>query len=784
MKILKIIHGYPPLYNAGSEVYSQSICDELCKSHDVLVFTREENPFRPDFSIRNQRIHESLAITLVNMPRSKDGFRHQELDARFAGIVTEFNPDVAHIGHLNHLSTGIVDVLKETSIPIVFTLHDFWLMCPRGQFLQRNFGEGKLHELCDGQEHEKCSNTCYKMLHSGYEVPWHRSMSYEMNHIIPTGKDALSDGGYWTDWVEARMDETSQIVNKVDQFIAPSKYLMQRFIKDFNVPEEKIIYLDYGFPTHYLTPSSNKTHSKKYRFGYIGTHIPAKGINLLIEAFKNLNVESELFIWGAKDQQATNALKVLAEGNNDIHFMGEYVNQNLADEVFGRVDCIVVPSIWTENSPLVIHEAQACHIPVITANVGGMAEYVDHRTNGLLFRHRDVSSLLEQMQWAAIHPDKMIGLGKRGYLYSDDGSIPNVKDHCLELEKIYSGLIAKQRSSFWRLTLDTNPEDCNLSCTMCEEHSEFSSFMQELYEKTGVKRRRMPFEMVESIMKSAKGLGIREIIPSTMGEPLLYKRMEDLFALAEGLGLKINLTTNGTFPKKTVEEWAQIIVPITTDVKISWNGATKETAEAIMKKLKFEEAVENIKRFVAVRDDHYNKTGYYCRVTFQLTFMRNNMHELPDIIRLAAELGVDRVKGHHLWAHFEEIKKLSFKTDPMSIARWNSIVEQAVSASDKYMLPNGKKVLLENIEPLREDELTAVPEEYECPFLGKELWVSATGKVSPCCAPDNLRQSLGDFGNLNDTTLEQVVSSDQYLGLCVDYKSRLLCQTCNMRKPV
>jgi hypothetical protein len=137
-----------------------------------------------------------------------------------------------------------------------------------------------------------------------------------------------------------------------------------------------------------------------------------------------------------------------------------------------------------------------------------------------------------------------------------------------------------------------------------------------------------------------------------------------------------------------------------------------------------------------------------------------------------------------LWAHFDEIKKLSFKTDSMSIARWNSIVEQAISARDKYRLPNGKKVLMENIEPLREDELTAVPEEYECPFLGKELWVSATGKVSPCCAPDNLRQSLGDFGNLNDTTLEQVVNSDRYLSLCADYKSRPLCQTCNMRKPV
>lgn len=765
MKILKIIHGYPPLYSAGSEVYSQSICEELSKSHELIVFAREENPFEPDFTTRIERVNRNLELHQVNMARGKDGYHHQEVDAQLRKLIAKFQPDVAHIGHLNHLSTGIVEVLKEAQVPIVYTLHDFWLMCPRGQFLQRNFGQGMLHQLCSGQEDRKCAKSCY-------------SMYFDRSGLPSPDEDT------WTNWVSRRMDVTRSVRDQVDLFIAPSKHIMTRFTEAFDVPSDKIRYLDYGFPTHYLQPSENPIPSPVFRFGYIGTHIPAKGINLLIEAFKRLEIPSELYIWGAKDQQATRALKALTVGNENIHFMGGYVNQNLADEVFSRVDCIVVPSIWTENSPLVIHEAQACHIPVITANTGGMAEYVEHKKNGLLFNHRESSSLAEEMLWAVSHPDEMKAFGRRGYLYSEDGSIPNVKDHCKELVSIYQSLIYKPAQEFWRLTLDTNPEDCNLSCTMCEEHSEYSSFMQELYEKTGVKRRRMPFEQVESVMRSAKKLGAREIIPSTMGEPLLYKRMEDLFTLAQELDLKINLTTNGTFPKKSVEEWANIIVPITSDVKISWNGATKETAEAVMKKLKFEDAVENVKKFIAIRDAHYRDTGYYCRVTIQLTFMQNNMHELPEIIRLAAELGVDRVKGHHLWAHFEEIKDLSFKTDSMSIAKWNSIVEAAVSVSEKHRRPNGQKVLLENIEPLRENELEAVPYEFECPFLGKELWVSATGKVSPCCAPDNLRQSLGDFGNVNDTTLEQVVSSERYQSLCSDYKSRPLCQTCNMRKPV
>ncbi|GHU68649.1 hypothetical protein FACS189413_06060 [Bacteroidia bacterium] len=61
-----------------------------------------------------------------------------------------------------------------------------------------------------------------------------------------------------------------------------------------------------------------------------------------------------------------------------------------------------------------------------------------------------------------------------------------------------------------------------------------------------------------------------------------YKDIKRIFELSQKYNIKINLTTNGTFPKKSVEEWAKIIIPNTTDIKISWNGATAETSERIM----------------------------------------------------------------------------------------------------------------------------------------------------------------------------------------------------------
>lgn len=751
-------------YNAGSEVYSQSICNELSKQHKISVFTREENPYSPDFAIRHEKANDNLDFYFVNNPQGKDGYRHKQMDDNFSELVKQLNPDIAHIGHVNHLSTGLIDELNKLNIPIVYTLHDFWLMCPRGQFLTRSIGKENNFQLCEKQEDKKCATDCYKVYFSGRE------------------ESEQKDIENWSSWIHQRMIETKSIINKVDLFIAPSQYLRNRFINEFSVPESKIIYLDYGFPTEYLTQTEKSKEKTNFTFGYIGTLIPAKGVNDLIEAFKQIEEPATLKIYGRENGQSTKALKLLAStSKNKIEFAGEYINHNLADEVFSKVDCIVVPSIWGENSPLVIHEAQSCKIPVITADFGGMKEYVQHKVNGLLFEHRNTSSLQEQLRFAIANPNLMKQFGERGYLYSEDGSVPNIQDHCNELTKIYQRFTTSK--NLWRITIDTNPEDCNLKCVMCEEHSPYSDFIPTLYKETGVKRRRMKFETVEDIFQQAEMLGVKEIIPSTMGEPLLYKEFDKIFALSEKSGIKINLTTNGTFSKKTVLEWAKLIVPNTTDVKISWNGATEETSKKVMIGIDFNKSVENVKEFVKYRDEYFIKTGYFCRVTFQLTFMQNNMHELAEIIKLAASLGVDRVKGHQLWAHFDEIKDLSMKATSKSVEQWNKYVEQAYQAQEEFRKPNGEKVILENIIPIHDDEVNELPEEYECPFLTKELWISATGKISPCCAPDNLRKSLGDFGNISETSIEEVLKSPQYIDLVNNYKSKPLCKTCNMRKP-
>ena len=143
-----------------------------------------------------------------------------------------------------------------------------------------------------------------------------------------------------------------------------------------------------------------------------------------------------------------------------------------------------------------------------------------------------------------------------------------------------SGKASPRKPGPWRITFDTNPDDCNLRCIMCEDHSPYSTTQPDR-RKAGLPKRRMDIGLIRRVLEEARGTPLREIIPSTMGEPLLYRHMDEIIDLCVEYGVMLNLTTNGTFPKKGARAWAERIVPVTSDVKISWTGSTKEPQEKI-----------------------------------------------------------------------------------------------------------------------------------------------------------------------------------------------------------
>lgn len=777
MRILHVIHGYPPRYNAGSEVYTQTLCHALAERHEVHVFTREEDPFAPECALRQEADRDDPRVTLhvINVPHGRDRYRHVGVDGCFAGVLDRVQPQVVHVGHLSHLSTSLVGVAAAREIPVVFTLHDFWPMCPRGQFIQAHPADpADPWALCDGQEDRKCAERCYA-----------RSFSGALG-------EREEDAAYWTGWVRRRMEHVREMMERVDVFVAPSRSLLRRF-REAGVDGGKLVHLDYGFDLSRLG-GRRRTPGEPFTFGYIGTHIPAKGVHHLIEAFGHVRGEARLCIWGRPRGQETASLRSLARrlpaaAAQRVEWMGEYRNQAIVPDVFDRVDAIVVPSIWAENSPLVIHEAQQARVPVITAAAGGMAELVRDGVNGLVFQHRDVPALAAAMQRFADDPAFAARLGARGYLRSQSGDVAGVREHAERVEALYARAIEQRDATRvaplpgpWRITLDTNPDTCNLRCIMCEEHSPHSTLQRER-RAAGRPRRVMPLETIRRVISEAAGHGLREVIPSTMGEPLLYEHFDVIVDLCREHGVRLNLTTNGTFPGRGARAWAERIVPVTSDVKVSWNGSTRETHERVMLGTRWDRVLENVRTLVEVRDAHAAEGGNRCRVTFQLTFLESNVRELAGIVRLAAELGVDRVKGHHLWAHFREIEPLSMRRDTGARRRWNEAVAEARAAATEARLPNGEPVLLENFFTLDEAGADASAADGPCPFLGREAWVSAEGRFNPCCAPDAQRRTLGEFGDLNSRSLCEIWGGEAYQGLVHTYRNRSLCRGCTMRRP-
>ena len=336
--------------------------------------------------------------------------------------------------------------------------------------------------------------------------------------------------------------------------------------------------------------------------------------------------------------------------------------------------------------------------------------------------------------------------------------------------------------AFWRATLDTNPDNCNLNCIMCEDHSPYGDD-RATRKYQGRLRPIMDKGLLEKVVREAAALGFREIIPSTMGEPLLYPHFELFLDLCKELGLSLNLTTNGTFPGKpeSVEYWARRIVPLASDVKISWNGASEGVHREIMLGASLEKHINNAKRFIAVRDELTAQN--YCSVTMQLTFMRSNLAEIPAMVQMAIEMGFDRVKGHQLWTHFSELEQQSLRNDIQFAERWNQTVSECKQIVAEQHARSGETLRLDNFFELDLGNLEDIAPGGECPFLNREIWVDPSGRFNVCCAPDQQRKSLGEFGNLRQQSLAEIIETDEYASLVQDYQQKDLCKTCNMRRP-
>ena len=333
---------------------------------------------------------------------------------------------------------------------------------------------------------------------------------------------------------------------------------------------------------------------------------------------------------------------------------------------------------------------------------------------------------------------------------------------------------AEKATGPWRVTFVTNPDDCNLACDMCPGHSPLGP---------GPRRppRRLDPELVLAVLAEREGSPLREVVPSTMGEPLLWAGLDRLAAACQARGLSLNVTTNGTFPGRGPRAWARLLAPATRDLKVSWNGASAAVAERLMGGLRYEAALDALRAFLVERDAVAAAGGRRCRVSFQVTAQEENLAELPEVVRLAARLGVERVKLHHLQPRLPHLRARCLGRDGGAAARWNGAVRACLRAAGEAELPGGGRVLLENATELPPGGAAAAPRG-PCPFLGQEAWVLADGRFAPCPHPAAAEGELGEFGDLRRTALAEIWTGQALAGLRAGFLEHPVCRSCSFRR--
>lgn len=275
--------------------------------------------------------------------------------------IKEVKPDLIYTIHfVNKLSPSVIDAAKECGVPIVSRLSDYFMLCPRFDFLKNK----KICEDCLTKGYKSCiKNKCVKNSKFASII---RVFSMKFHDLI-------------------------KIYEKVDYFITPSNFLRNKLISN-GYDENKIKCI----PT--FTTSQIKDNSKIGDYAlYFGRISEEKGVEIAVKAFEKL-LEKKLVIMGDDTTDEAKRLKEYISKRNikNINFVGFKKGEEL-NEIIKKSRYVLIPSIWYDNLPNTALESFSNGKPVIASNVGSLPELVEDGKNGYLFTPGNVEDLISKI---------------------------------------------------------------------------------------------------------------------------------------------------------------------------------------------------------------------------------------------------------------------------------------------------------------------------------------------------------------------------------------------------
>ncbi len=293
-------------------------------------------------------------------------------------IIDTEKPDLVHTHNLTGFSVSAWRVIKSHGLPIIHTIHDHYLLCPRSTMF--NHGENCLKQC----------RTC-------------QVFSYSKRKLSCLVDRAVGVSSY----ILGRHHQANYFPNALKQTI-------------YNpIPRKKL--------PHKVSPTG------PIRFGYIGRLEEPKGVEILLSAFSTINLEkANLTLAGAGKLSYVAWLQEKYRGEN-IRFLGFVPS----DDFYNQIDVLVVPSVLQEALGIVVLEAYSHGLPVIGSRRGGIPEMVEEGRTGFLFEPENAGDLASLLSKFLEEPGLALDLGQNGREKANEFSSAQIIGQYLDLYKSF-----------------------------------------------------------------------------------------------------------------------------------------------------------------------------------------------------------------------------------------------------------------------------------------------------------------------------------------------------------
>ena len=351
MKILIANSSYKPNTVAGAEKVVETLGENLTgRGHEVVIVTTQPQGGPVTRKLSGVTVHY---LPVANVYRPFTGARPSAsrkalwhlvdtynpfMSRAFSAVLGAERPAVVNTHNMAGLSTSVMMAVRRQNLPLVHTMHDQYLLCPKGTMFKND-------RNCVGQ----CADC----------------------RIYSAPRRWVSQG--------------------VDVAVGVSRFILERHLAMgfFRSSDAKVIHNGLGLKSSSQNQSSNPRTA--VRFGFLGQLRSTKGVHRLIAAFMaECATDAELWIAGKGDDVFEAELKALSAHVPTIRWLGFTHAAAFLDEI----DVLVVPSLWNDTAPLVVLEASAHGVPVLGSNRGGIPELVNSRA-GWIF-DPDVEDSLRQ----------------------------------------------------------------------------------------------------------------------------------------------------------------------------------------------------------------------------------------------------------------------------------------------------------------------------------------------------------------------------------------------------